>query len=56
MLHQYAYVFEYCWNVLHPSSASIEDSLMISIIDLQGLNLGLLRKPALIQFVKEVTR
>jgi len=53
MLHQYAYVFEYCWNVLHPSDASIEDSLMISIIDLQGLNLGLLRKPALIHFVKE---
>lgn len=55
MLLQYAYVFEYCWNVLHPhqTSATDKDALMIGILDMQGLNLGILRKPELLSFVKE---
>ncbi|CAB9496664.1 SEC14-like protein 5 [Seminavis robusta] len=52
---QYAYVFEYCWNIMHPheTAATDPDALMIGILDMQGLHLGLLRKGDLISFVKE---
>jgi CRAL/TRIO domain len=55
MLLQYAFVFEYCWNVLHPhdTSDTDPDALMIGILDIQGINLSILRKPELINFVKE---
>ena len=53
MLDQYAYVFEYCWNILHPHRQDDPNAIMISIIDLQGLDLSILRKRDLQHFVKE---
>ena len=53
MLHQYAFVFEYCWNILHPNQDDDPNAIMISIIDLQGLDLSILRKRNLQHFVKE---
>ena len=53
MLHEYAYVFEYCWNILHANRDDDPQAIMISIIDLQGLDLSILRKRNLQQFVKE---
>jgi len=55
MLQQYAYVFEYCWNILHDYTTrqTDPDAIMISIIDLQGLDLSILRKRELQTFVKE---
>ena len=57
ILNQYAYVFEYCWNILHNNTQETmegDEDLMIGIMDLQGLNLGLLRKPDLINMAKEI--
>ena len=53
MLHQYAFVFEYCWNILHANQEDDPNAIMISIIDLQGLDLSILRKRNLQNFVKE---
>jgi len=55
MLDQYAYVFEYCWNILHANDQTTKEGdadLMIGIMDLQGLNLSVLRKTDLIDFGK----
>ena len=49
VLFHYVFVNEYLWQVIEKESSL---ATMISIIDLQGLHLGVLRKPDIISFVK----